>query len=275
MRSNVDLTNAEWSKHELSNGGNNCLDVVILGVVVALRGSADVGDLDAEIPKAFAGASRRRWPGRSSSPYAAAAMLAGTVRTDPWPVLCRAAPPIALPQGSSALYRGQKQLHSRGSATGIQGGTVEAELATLAATGATTLVGLMVSDVWTTTRERVARFLARGEGTGAVDDELETSREELIAARDGADPDVAADVEEEWRLRLRRALRADPAAAQELRALIDDLVPPTVGVPTVILNNNVSGGTQNAPFVQGQHFSGGMTLYGSGATPPAQGPGTA
>ncbi|MFC9861545.1 MULTISPECIES: hypothetical protein [unclassified Streptomyces] len=152
---------------------------------------------------------------------------------------------------------------------------MEAELATLAATGATTLVGLMVSDVWTTTRERVARFLARGEDTGAVDDELETSREELIAARDGADPDVAADVEEEWRLRLRRALRADPAAAQELRALIDDLVPPTAGVPTVILNNNVSGGTQHAPFVQGQHFSGGMTLYGSGTTPPAQGPGTA
>lgn len=258
MKSNVDLTNAELSKRELSNGGNSCLDVAILGVVVALRGSADVGDPDVLPPRTPPPRCSRE---PSAPPH-------GSLFVAPRPRLrFRRARPLSTVARSNFTRAG--------SATGIQGGTVEAELATLAATGATTLVGLMVSDVWTTTRERVARFLARGEDTGVVDDELETSREELIAARDAADPDVAADVEEEWRLRLRRALRADPAAAQELRALIDDLVPHTAGVPTVILNNNVNGGTHNAPFVQGQHFSGGMTLYGSGTTPPAQGPGTA
>lgn len=102
---------------------------------------------------------------------------------------------------------------------------MEAELAALAASGATSLVGLMVSDAWAQTRVRVARFLARGEETGGVDEELEASREELIAARDGDEPDVAADIEDEWRLRMRRALRADPAAAQELRLLLDELAP--------------------------------------------------
>jgi hypothetical protein len=41
---------------------------------------------------------------------------------------------------------------------------VEAELASLAASGATTLVGLMVSETWTQARDRVARSFARGEG---------------------------------------------------------------------------------------------------------------
>ncbi|MFD0344810.1 hypothetical protein ACFVH0_40140 [Streptomyces sp. NPDC127117] len=136
---------------------------------------------------------------------------------------------------------------------------MEAELAALAASGATTLVGLMVSDAWTQTRERVARFLARGEETDGVDEELDASREGLIAARDGEDPDAAADIEDEWRLRMRRALRADPAAAQELRLLLDEIAPRTADVPTVTVNNSVSGGTQNAQVIQGQNIVG-LTL---------------
>ncbi|MFF3956167.1 hypothetical protein ACFYY1_23510 [Streptomyces sp. NPDC001890] len=139
---------------------------------------------------------------------------------------------------------------------------MEAELAALAASGATALLGHMVSDAWTHTRDRVARFLARGEETGGVDEELEASRAELIAARDGDDPDAVADIEDEWRLRMRRALRADPAAAQELRLLLDEIAPRTAGVSTVTVNNNVSGGTGNV-VNQGQNFSG-LTFHGQG-----------
>ncbi|WP_406015909.1 hypothetical protein OG520_36070 [Streptomyces sp. NBC_00984] len=129
---------------------------------------------------------------------------------------------------------------------------MEAELAALAETGATTLVGLMVSDAWTQTRARVARFLARGGETGGVDEELEASREELISARDGEAPDVAEDIEDEWRLRLRRALRADPAAAQELRLLLDELAPAAAGVPAVTVHNSVREGARTGPVIQGQ-----------------------
>ncbi|MFG3409609.1 DUF397 domain-containing protein [Streptomyces sp. NPDC048142] len=49
MKSNVDLSNAEWAKSEMSNGGNNCLEVAFVGDVVALRDSVDVGDPDAAV----------------------------------------------------------------------------------------------------------------------------------------------------------------------------------------------------------------------------------
>ncbi|NDZ82684.1 DUF397 domain-containing protein [Streptomyces sp. SID10853] len=49
MKKQVDLTNAEWAKSELSSGGNNCLEVAFVDGVVALRDSVDVGDPDAQV----------------------------------------------------------------------------------------------------------------------------------------------------------------------------------------------------------------------------------
>lgn len=49
MMSKVDLSNAEWAKSELSDGGVNCLEVAFVGDVVALRDSKDVGDPDAQV----------------------------------------------------------------------------------------------------------------------------------------------------------------------------------------------------------------------------------
>ncbi|MGY1451740.1 DUF397 domain-containing protein [Streptomyces pini] len=49
MKKSVDLTNAVWAKSELSNGGNNCLEVAFVDGVVALRDSKDVGDPDAQV----------------------------------------------------------------------------------------------------------------------------------------------------------------------------------------------------------------------------------
>lgn len=49
MNKKVDLTNAAWVKSDLSNGGDNCLEVAFVDGVVALRDSVDVGDPDAKI----------------------------------------------------------------------------------------------------------------------------------------------------------------------------------------------------------------------------------
>ncbi|MFI5942231.1 DUF397 domain-containing protein [Streptomyces uncialis] len=49
MKKQVDLTSADWAKSELSNGGNNCLEVAFIDGVVALRDSKDVGDPDASV----------------------------------------------------------------------------------------------------------------------------------------------------------------------------------------------------------------------------------
>ncbi|MFJ7328996.1 DUF397 domain-containing protein [Streptomyces cyaneofuscatus] len=49
MKKKVDLTNAAWAKSEMSNGGDNCLEVAFVDGVVALRDSVDVGDPDAAV----------------------------------------------------------------------------------------------------------------------------------------------------------------------------------------------------------------------------------
>ncbi|MFI2314919.1 hypothetical protein AMK17_26935 [Streptomyces sp. CB00072] len=152
---------------------------------------------------------------------------------------------------------------------------MEAELTALAASGATAFVGLMVTEAWTQARGRVARFLARGEDVDVIDGELEESREELAAARAAADDEAVADVEEEWRIRLRRALRANPEAADELRALIEELSPLGSAGPTVSVTNSISGGTQNGPVFQGQTFSALTFNSGHSADAPEQRPGTA
>ncbi|MFJ6214730.1 hypothetical protein ACIQGZ_15560 [Streptomyces sp. NPDC092296] len=139
---------------------------------------------------------------------------------------------------------------------------MEAELAALAASGATTLVGLMVSESWTQARDRVARFFARGSGDPAPQEQLEVSRAELAAARETGDDTGAADVEAEWRTRLRRLLRADPAAAAELRALLAELGPQQTE-PAGSVHNTINGGVQHGPVIQGRDFSG-LTFHTSG-----------
>ncbi|MER7971415.1 DUF397 domain-containing protein [Streptomyces sp. NPDC096080] len=49
MKKKIDLTDVTWVKSDLSNGGDNCLEVAFTDGVVALRDSKDVGDPDAKI----------------------------------------------------------------------------------------------------------------------------------------------------------------------------------------------------------------------------------
>ncbi len=138
---------------------------------------------------------------------------------------------------------------------------MEAELAALATSGATTLVGLMASDTWAQAKTRLAALIGRG-GTGepaVIEGELEESRDELTAARDNRDQDLAHDVEATLRLRLRRLLQSDPALADELRELLDDLTAEP-GVRTrVSVHNEIRDATVNNHVIQVGYVSGGIT----------------
>ncbi|MGV9422745.1 hypothetical protein ACWDO7_00475 [Streptomyces sp. NPDC003656] len=109
-------------------------------------------------------------------------------------------------------------------------------------------------------------FLSRHGGDEAViEGELETSRGELTVAMDAGDQEVAADVEAEWRTRLRRTLAADPAAATELRAILDELTTGRAGQQAAKVHNVISGGVQHGPVIQAGHV--GSVRFG---TPGAQ-----
>ncbi|MFJ8629995.1 hypothetical protein [Streptomyces sp. NPDC093568] len=129
---------------------------------------------------------------------------------------------------------------------------MEAELMALAAAGATAVVQQMATDSWGQVRDRVIAFFSRHEGTEeeVIEGQLETSREELTAATDSGDEQTVADVRAEWRTRLRRTLLADPHAASELRAVLDELEPHRTDQQGVEVHNAISGGVQHGPVIQ-------------------------
>lgn len=145
---------------------------------------------------------------------------------------------------------------------------MEAELAALVSSGATTLVGLMASDAWTQVRDRVAALFGRAGSEDAAAEELRRSQQDLLAARaEGDEAAVAEDIEAVWQSRLRRVLRTDPAAADELRRLLDELAP-MAGAQTAVARNSISG-VQYGPSVQAAQI-GHITFQV--AAPPAPGP---
>jgi hypothetical protein len=121
---------------------------------------------------------------------------------------------------------------------------VDAELVTLASSGASTLVTLMVTDGWHDLKAKVAGLLRRERADpSAVDEQLERSRAELFAARERDDLGALADIEAEWRLRLKRLLQDDQGAAPELAALVAQLAPNVeqAGAHTEIHHNVFQG----------------------------------
>ncbi|WP_406337645.1 hypothetical protein [Streptomyces sp. NBC_00649] len=144
---------------------------------------------------------------------------------------------------------------------------MEAELMALAATGATALVQQMAVDSWGHVRDRVALFFARRGGSeeDVIMGELETSRGELVVAMEAGDEQAASDVQAVWRTRLRRTLLADPAAALELQAILNDLAPQRGNQQVADVRNTISGGVQHGPVIQAGNV--GSLSFG---TPPGQ-----
>lgn len=121
----------------------------------------------------------------------------------------------------------------------------------LAAAGATAFVQQMASDSWVQARDRIVSFFSRRGGEGhVIEGDLETSRGELTVAVQTGDEQAVFDVEAEWRTRLRRALSANPDAASELRAVLDELALDRSDQQGAVAHNVIIGGVQHGPVVQ-------------------------
>ncbi|MBQ1088544.1 hypothetical protein [Streptomyces sp. B93] len=128
---------------------------------------------------------------------------------------------------------------------------MEPELATLVGAGATTMVGLMVTETWEQARHRLVRLFTRGGDDPTTAAELEESRTALLAAPD--DADLTADTTALLRLRLRRLLTENPDTVDELRCLVEEFTDPTPATGHV--RNTITGGTQHGPVLQGHSFT--------------------
>ncbi|MEU5104714.1 hypothetical protein AB0H07_20870 [Streptomyces sp. NPDC021354] len=92
----------------------------------------------------------------------------------------------------------------------------------------------MATDAWQRARERIVALWRRAQPDRAdgIDGELETTRDDLLAARDAEDSEdeeTRRELSEEWAGRMRRFLVAHPEVVEELRRVLDELSPALPG----------------------------------------------
>lgn len=104
---------------------------------------------------------------------------------------------------------------------------MDAEVALLAQSAGTTLVALMATDAWQHMRDGITRLWRRTqpERADTVAAELEAGREDVLAAIATDDQETLDELRLQWQGSVRRLLVAQPAAVEELRALLDQLDP--------------------------------------------------
>ncbi|MEU5642866.1 hypothetical protein [Streptomyces milbemycinicus] len=108
---------------------------------------------------------------------------------------------------------------------------MEPQIADLARTAGSTVVTLMATDAWQRARERIVALWRRAQPDRAdgIDGELETTHDDLLAARDAEDEETRRELSEEWAGRMRRFLAAHPEVVEELRRILDELSPALPG----------------------------------------------
>jgi hypothetical protein len=110
------------------------------------------------------------------------------------------------------------------------GGLMDPTAISLATTAATTVVQLLATDAWEEAKGAVGTLWRRVHPQRAetVEAELVDARAEVLAARRAGEPEIEHDLVDEWRARLRRLLAADPAAAEMLRLLLEEVLNPAL-----------------------------------------------
>lgn len=150
---------------------------------------------------------------------------------------------------------------------------MDSELAVLAASGATTLVSLMVTDSWAHARELVRHVLARtGSDTVALSD-LDDTRSLLLTAPDGtAEEQAAAGARTQWQVLLQRLLEAGALTEGDLRVLLSSLQQLASASESVqgTVHNSINGGVHHGPVVQSGRITG-LTFHIQGT--PGDSPG--
>ncbi|MER6441724.1 hypothetical protein ABT275_36040 [Streptomyces sp. NPDC001185] len=145
---------------------------------------------------------------------------------------------------------------------------MDSELAALTASGATTLVSLMVTDSWTHAHELVRRFLSRSDpGTSMITD-LDAARAWLLNAPSAEHPHLARDTAEQWDAYLRHLLEARAVSGTEVRTLIAGLQHLRVqGARPGTIHTNINGGVQHGPVIQSGRITG-LTIHAHQPDPP-------
>lgn len=123
---------------------------------------------------------------------------------------------------------------------------MDPEIAALAGTAGTTLVSLLSTQVWQSTRDGVVALWRRvlPDRADSVSAELEATREDLLGARDHGDEETPAELAAEWQGRIRRLLSAHPEVAAELRSLLAEHVDETPAVGSVTQQATASGSSR-------------------------------
>jgi hypothetical protein len=134
---------------------------------------------------------------------------------------------------------------------------MDAELAALAGSAATTLVTSMTSDAWQRARDGIVSLWRRVSPDRAetVAGELDADREDLVAARESGDGEAEAELQREWRGRVRRLIAQRPEVAGELRALLDELAPQSAQQSTVAQHATASGQARVYQAGRDQHIT--------------------
>ncbi|MEU6570113.1 hypothetical protein [Streptomyces parvulus] len=139
---------------------------------------------------------------------------------------------------------------------------MDSELAVLAASGATTLVSLLVTDSWTHARELVGRYLTR---TGTDPDtlgDLQDARTRLLAADATARARTAHEISRRYGDRLCRLAEAEEGGDERLHALLTSLLQLSASTAdsSRSVDNRINGGVQHGPVVQSGTVAG-LTYY--------------
>lgn len=100
---------------------------------------------------------------------------------------------------------------------------MDPEIVTLISSGATTLLGLMVTDAWGKAKGAALKVFGRDNLEGsALDRDLEATRSRLTLALESGDVAEQEDLEAEWRSRIRRAVESDNANIDSLQKFVEN-----------------------------------------------------
>ncbi|MFE2297476.1 hypothetical protein ACFXAW_04685 [Streptomyces sp. NPDC059445] len=104
---------------------------------------------------------------------------------------------------------------------------MDPEVTSLAQSAGATLVTLMATDAWHRTREGLTQLWRRmqPERAETVAAELVAGHEDVLAAMAANDQETLDELRLQWQGLVRRLIVARPAAAEELRRLLDELDP--------------------------------------------------
>jgi hypothetical protein len=133
---------------------------------------------------------------------------------------------------------------------------LDAELSALAATAATTLVGLLITDAWDRVREGLGALWSRvhPERAETIKAEIAEARDQLMTQGTADGKQVADRLAGEWASRIHWLLASNPDLAGPLRELLEDPGPeqPDSGPWTGTITQHVRVSGHGRAYVLGQ-----------------------